>query len=116
MSPIIKHGDTIVVHKQDSVDSGDIAVLLIDGEEAVVKKVIYDQNNIELHSLNPMYSVRKFSGAEVLRVRVVGKVKKKIEDVSEKVIDDFLTELLSDLTPKESLKVSAFIEGLKANR
>lgn len=126
MSPNIKDGDTIIVHKQDSVDSGDIAVLLIDGEEAVVKKVIYDAENIELHSFNPIYPVRTFSGADVLRVRVVGKVKKRIEEISEKVsalpestLDSVLTDLLnnmSDLTEEERAKVSAFIQGLKANR
>jgi repressor LexA len=126
MSPNIKDGDTIIVHKQDSVDSGDIAVLLIDGEEAVVKKVIYDAENIELHSFNPLYPVRTFSGADVLRVRVVGKVKKRIEEISEKVSalpestrDSVLTDLLnnmSDLTEEERIKVSAFILGLKANR
>lgn len=126
MSPNIKDGDTIIVHKQDSVDSGDIAVLLIDGEEAVVKKVIYDAENIELHSFNPIYPVRTFSGADVLRVRVVGKVKKRIEEISERVaalpestLDSVLTDLLnnmSDLTEEERIKVSAFILGLKANR
>lgn len=38
MYPKIEDGDTIVIHKQDSVDSGQIAVVLIDGEDAVVKK------------------------------------------------------------------------------
>lgn len=81
MFPKIEDGDTIIVQRQDSVDSGDVAVLLIDNEEGVVKKVIYDEENIELHSFNPMYPVRKFSGADVLRVRVVGRVRKIIKDL-----------------------------------
>lgn len=75
MYPKIENGDLIQVHKQDSVDSGEIAVVLLDGEEGLVKKVIYGPTWIELHSINPMYPVQRFEDADVLRLRVVGKVK-----------------------------------------
>lgn len=75
MYPKIEDGDIIVVRKQESVDSGDIAVVMIDGEEAVVKKVLYGDDWIELHSINPEYMPRRFEGAEVERLRVVGLVK-----------------------------------------
>lgn len=75
MYPKIEDGDLIQVHKQDSVDSGEIAVVLLDGEEGLVKKVIYGPTWIELHSINPMYPVQRFEDADVLRLRVVGKVK-----------------------------------------
>lgn len=75
MSPKIEDGDIIRVHKQESVDSGSIAVVLLDGEEGLVKKVVYGDTWIELHSVNPYYPVRRFDGEEVLRIRVVGLVK-----------------------------------------
>lgn len=75
MSPKIEDGDIIRVHKQDSVDSGSIAVVLLDGEEGLVKKVVYGKTWIELHSINPYFPVRRFEGEEVLRLRVVGLVK-----------------------------------------
>lgn len=75
MSPKIEDGDIIRVHKQESVDSGSIAVVLLDGEEGLVKKVLYGSDWIELHSINPYYPVRRFEGEEVLRLRVVGLVK-----------------------------------------
>ena len=53
MYPKIEDGDIIIVRKQDSVDSGSIAVVLVDNEEGFVKKVVYDQETIELHSINP---------------------------------------------------------------
>lgn len=81
MYPKIEDGDIIQVHKQSSVDNGDIAVLLIDQSEGVVKKVVYDENTINLISINPMYPIRSFSGRDVLRVSVVGKVRKIIKDV-----------------------------------
>jgi repressor LexA len=79
MYPKIEDGDIIAVRKQDSVDSGSIAVVLVDGEEGFVKKVIYDNEIIELHSINPEYAPKIFKGAEVLRVRVVGIVKQVIK-------------------------------------
>ncbi|MBQ2346930.1 MAG: helix-turn-helix domain-containing protein [Clostridia bacterium] len=79
MYPKIEDGDIIVVRKQDSVDSGSIAVVLVDNEEGFVKKVIYDNEIIELHSINPEYAPKIFKGAEVLRVRVVGIVKQVIK-------------------------------------
>lgn len=74
MYPKIEDGDIIIVRKQDSVDSGSVAVLLLDGEEGLVKKVEYGKDWIELHSFNPEYMTRRFDGADVLRLRVVGLV------------------------------------------
>lgn len=81
MSPKIEDGDIIRVHKQESVDSGSIAVVLLDGEEGLVKKVVYGDDWIELHSINPYYPVRRFDGEEVLRLRVVGLVKGCFRDI-----------------------------------
>ena len=81
MSPKIEDGDIIRVHKQESVDSGSIAVVLLDGEEGLVKKVVYGDDWIELHSINPYYPVRRFEGEEVLRLRVVGLVKGSFREI-----------------------------------
>ena len=75
MSPLIDDGSKILIRMQESVDSGQIAVVLIDNEEAVVKKVEYGNDYVTLISVNPYYPPRKFEGREVLRVRVVGVVK-----------------------------------------
>ncbi len=79
MYPLIDDGDIIQVHKQTSVDSGSIAVVLLDGEEALVKKVIYGDTWIELHSINPMYKTMRFENENVLRLKVLGQVKKIIK-------------------------------------
>lgn len=81
MYPKIEEGDIVAVRKQSSVDSGSLAVMLIDGEEGVVKKVNYGPDWIELISINPMYPPRRFEGAEVQRLQVVGLVKKVIKNV-----------------------------------
>lgn len=75
MYPEIVDGDILQVHKQSSVDSGSLAVVLIDEEEAVVKKIVYGDTWIELRSINPLYPPRVFRGSDVERVQIVGLVK-----------------------------------------
>ena len=81
MSPLIDDGSKILIKKQESVDSGQIAVVLIDGEEAVVKKVEYGTDYVTLISVNPYYPPRRFEGKDVLRLRVVGLVKEVSKDL-----------------------------------
>lgn len=81
MYPKIEDGDIIAVRKQDSVDSGTVAVVLIDDTDAVVKKVTYGEDFIILHSFNPEYMDREFRGADVQRIRILGKVTKVIKEM-----------------------------------
>lgn len=75
MSPLIDDGSKILVKKQTSVDSGQIAAVLVDDEEAVVKKVLYSDNTVELHSVNPYYPPRVFKNNDITRVQILGLVK-----------------------------------------
>ena len=75
MSPLIDDGSKILIKKQTSVDNGQIAVVLIDNEDAVVKKVMYGDDWIELQSVNPYYPPRRFEGADVQRIQILGLVK-----------------------------------------
>ena len=80
MYPDIKEGDSVLVRCQSSIDSGSIAVVNIDNEDGVVKKVVYDSDWVELRSINPMYPPRRFEGADVQRVRVFGLVRKVVRN------------------------------------
>ena len=75
MSPMIDDGSKVLIKLQESVDSGQIAIVLIDDEEAVVKRVVYGEDWIELQSVNPYYPPRRFEGQDVQRIRVMGLVK-----------------------------------------
>lgn len=75
MYPMFMEGDLVLVRCQTSVDSGSYAVVTIDGEDGVVKKIVYGSDFIELQSINPMYPPRRFEGEEVMRIRVFGLVK-----------------------------------------
>ena len=79
MYPKIEDGDIIVVRRQTSVDSGSIGVVLLDGGEGLVKIIEYGSTWIELRSINEKYPVQRFQGAEVQRLRVVGKVQQIIK-------------------------------------
>ena len=73
MYPKIEEGDRIVVRRQDSVDNGRIAVVMI-GDEAVVKKVNFDGERLELTSFNPEYPPRIIEGEALAECRIVGLV------------------------------------------
>ncbi len=75
MYPKFEEGDLVLVRCQTSVDSGSFAVVIIDGEDGVIKKVVYDKDWIELQSINPMYPPRRFEGKDVLRVSIYGLVR-----------------------------------------
>lgn len=81
MYPKIENGDIVQVHKQTSVDSGSVAVVLLDGDEGLVKKIVYGPDWIQLQSINPMYPPMIFEGPEVERIQVVGLVKKVIKEI-----------------------------------
>ena len=79
MYPKIENGDIIIVRRQTSVYSGDIGVVLLDGDEGLVKKIVYGESWIELVSINPEYQTKRFEGADILRLRIVGKVKQIVK-------------------------------------
>lgn len=81
MYPIICDGDTILVHRQEDAENGQIAVCLIDGEDAVVKQLFVSEKGVELRSVNTQYAPRWFRGADAQKVKVSGIVKKVIREL-----------------------------------
>lgn len=76
MLPRFCPGDIVIVRRQSDVDSGDIAVALIDGQDATVKKVIKKGTSIMLVPLNPDYEPLVFSpdSSGALPLSFLGKV------------------------------------------
>ena len=75
MSPKLDDGDKVLVKVQNSVDSGSLAVVVVDGEEGLIKKVVYGEDWIELQSINLYYHARRFEGPEVTSIQVIGLAK-----------------------------------------
>lgn len=76
MEPLFSDGDIAIVHKQDNFDSGNTCIVLINGDEATVKKVVRMDDGIDLIAMNPYYPVRHFSKNEMneIPVKIIGKV------------------------------------------
>lgn len=83
MSPLFDEGDYLIVHKLDGeFNTNDIGIVLINGDEATVKKVVKTDTGIELHAFNPYYPVKKFTYEEMdkLPVKVIGVVVRQIRN------------------------------------
>jgi repressor LexA len=63
--------DTVIIRKQDTAETGDIIVALIDDEEATLKRLRKRGASIALEAANPTYETRIF-GPD--RIRVQGKL------------------------------------------
>ena len=76
MEPLFSNGDIAIVHKQDGFDSGNTCIILVNGEEATVKKVVRMDDGIDLIAMNPYYPVRHFTKNEMneIPVKIIGKV------------------------------------------
>lgn len=72
----IYDGDLILVQKTNDVQSGELAIVIINGNEATVKRIIKKENLLILEASNPLYETRFFTREEVelLPVQIIGKV------------------------------------------
>ena len=79
MEPTLRDGDVVVVKKQSSVASGDIAVVLVNGHEATIKEVEVKENPAGItligHNVS-VYTPHFYAREEIgtLPIRVIGKV------------------------------------------
>lgn len=69
----IHDGDVVIVRRQETVENGQIAAVLIDSEEATLKRVKIFDDHIVLEPENPMYKPLVFWGEEMNNVRILGK-------------------------------------------
>ena len=76
MSPIITNGDTVIVRSQPDAENGDIAIVLVNGDEATCKKIKKTPEGVMLIPLNPDYEPTFYSNKQIeqLPVRIIGKV------------------------------------------
>ena len=76
MEPKISEGDVVIVRKQNIVENGELAVVLVNGNDATVKKFYMNDNGVTLISTNPSYEPFYYSKEQVdsLPVQIIGKV------------------------------------------
>lgn len=86
MEPLFDDGDTVIVHKQNDFENGDYCVVLINGNEATVKRVYKGNTGLELKAINPYYPPKIFTREEIetLPVQIIGVVEKSIRNFKKK--------------------------------
>jgi len=77
MEPRFVEGDTVIVRRQPDVESGEIAIVFVNGDEATMKKVLKQPNGITLIAFNPAaYEPHYYSNEQIaeLPITIYGKV------------------------------------------
>ena len=77
MQPKLEEGDIVIVKQQEDVESGDIAIVLVNGKDATIKQVKKLEGGIMLYGFNPdVYEPHFYSNQQIidLPVRILGKV------------------------------------------
>lgn len=76
MIPNIMDGDIVIVRMQPNVESGETAIVKVNGDEATCKRVVKQKSGISIVANNPLYEPVFFTNKEIeeLPVTVIGKV------------------------------------------
>jgi len=76
MEPKISNGDVVIVRQQDDAETGDIVIAMVNGDDAVCKRLRKYKEGLELISTNPNYAPIYFDDDTIKTkpVRIIGKV------------------------------------------
>lgn len=76
MAPRMLEGDVVIVRQQDHAETGDVAIVLVDGGEATCKEIKKTAEGIWLIGWNPAFRPIFYSNEEIdnLPIRIVGVV------------------------------------------
>lgn len=77
MFPTYQEGDTLIVEKNSSCESGNDCIVAINGNEAFLKRVYINSTGITLQALNPKYEPLTYTNEDVkkLPVTIIGIVR-----------------------------------------
>ena len=76
MEPKISDGDTVIIRIQNTIESGEIAAVYVNGNDVTLKRVRKEDNGIWLIGNNPAFTPIFYSKKECaeLPVRILGKM------------------------------------------
>lgn len=76
MEPVLKEKDVVIVQRQADVENGEMAVVLVNGDSATVKKIKKMNTGVMLLPYNPEYEPMFYSNDQIhsLPVVILGKV------------------------------------------
>ena len=72
----IEEGDRVYIHRQNSVDNGQIAVVLLENDEVTLKRVFYTDGDMILQPENDAYEPIVVPLKDVMdrRVQILGRL------------------------------------------
>ena len=78
----ISDGDVVYIRKQETVDNGQIAAVLV-GEEITLKRVYYhpDKNQLVLRPESPAYEPLVYIGDELAEIQILGRVVARLQTI-----------------------------------
>lgn len=76
MEPRMYENDVVIIRRQDNAETGDIVIVMINGNDTTCKHLVKYTGGIRLVSLNSKYTPMMFSNQEILEkpVRRLGNV------------------------------------------
>lgn len=74
MEPRIQDGDLALVHRQPTLENGDLGVMVFGEGEGTLKKYIQRGNAVILQPFNPAYEEKVIRGEELNQLFIAGKV------------------------------------------
>lgn len=76
MEPRLLEGDVVIVRIQDTIEDGEVAIVMVGNDEATCKKIKKTPEGVTLISTNPIYEPMFYTNKEVedLPVRIFGRV------------------------------------------
>ena len=75
MEPRIQDGDLALVHRQDTLENGDLGVLIYGDEgEGTIKRYLQRGNSVVLQPFNPEYSELVIKGEDLNQLHIAGRV------------------------------------------
>lgn len=69
----INDGDLVYIRQQATIENGEIAAILVDGCEKLLKRVYISDNSIVLQAENPLYAPLVFNNEDMNRINIIGK-------------------------------------------
>lgn len=69
----INDGDLVYIRQQSTIENGQIAAVLVDGTEKLLKRVYISDDSVILQAENPAYPPKVFSKEDMNRISIVGK-------------------------------------------
>ena len=69
----IMDGDIVYIRQQQDVENGEIAAVLVDGENATLKRIHKGTSTVTLHAENPNHPDQVFAKKDMRQISIIGK-------------------------------------------